>query len=61
MALGVHIGAMHTPFFQDLLGIAPLTLREWALVVGVASSILVVMELHKWLWKRRPETPALAT
>jgi len=57
-ALGVHLAALYTPFFQDLLGIAPLSLRQWGELAASATTILAVMELHKaWLvWRRRSRT-----
>jgi magnesium-transporting ATPase (P-type) len=51
-SLGVHLGALYTPFFQDLLGIAPLSLGEWATLAGIAATILLVMESQKW-WMNR--------
>jgi Ca2+-transporting ATPase len=51
-ALGVHVGAMYTPFFQDLLGVAPLAAAEWLVLGMLAMSIVAVMETHKW-WRRR--------
>jgi magnesium-transporting ATPase (P-type) len=53
-ALSVHVAALYTPAFQKLLSIAPPTLDEWARLVGLAASIVVVMELHKALRARWP-------
>ncbi len=53
-ALGVHLAAMYTPFFQGLLGIAPLPLATWAELAGLAATVLVVMELHKLVRAPRP-------
>lgn len=46
-ALSVHLAAMHTPFFQGVLGVAPIPLADWVLLAAVAAGIVVVMELHK--------------
>jgi magnesium-transporting ATPase (P-type) len=54
VAIGVHAIALYTPFFQQLLGIAPLHPREWATLAAMAASIVVVMEVHKWWRRRRP-------
>lgn len=51
-AQAIHILSMHIPFMQELLRIAPVSLKEWVLLLLLASLILVVMELFK-LWKRR--------
>ena len=51
-ALGVHVAALYTPFLQSLLDVAPVALDDFVVLIGLASSILVVMELHK-AWRRR--------
>jgi magnesium-transporting ATPase (P-type) len=55
-ALGVHLAALHTPFFQSLLDVRPIGLEDWRRLLGVAALILVVMELHK-VWRRRHPLP----
>jgi magnesium-transporting ATPase (P-type) len=55
-ALGVHLAALYSPFFQSLLEIAPLGLDEWLFLAAAALSIIVVMELHK-AWRRRFPLP----
>ncbi len=53
-ALGVHATALYTPFFQGLLGVAPLELRQWLELAATAAVIVVAMELQKlWLGRRR--------
>ncbi|MEN8159459.1 MAG: HAD-IC family P-type ATPase, partial [Myxococcota bacterium] len=54
-ALGIHLAALQAPFFQTLLGVAPLTLQTWGELAASAAVILVVMELHKlWIgWRAR--------
>ena len=49
VAQGVHIGAMHTPWLGDVLGASPVSLEQWASLLVLALSVLVVMEIHKWL------------
>lgn len=51
-ALALHVGALHAPFTQAVLRVEPLGLDEWARIVVVALSVVVVVELHKLL--RRP-------
>ena len=43
----VHIGAMYTPWIRDVLHIQPISLVHWLQLLGLALSVLVVMELHK--------------
>lgn len=45
----IHIGAMYTPGLRDVLGIQPVSLQHWLELFGLALSVLVVMELYKWL------------
>jgi Ca2+-transporting ATPase len=54
-AQAVHIGAMYAPWIGDVLHIQPVSPEDWGRLLAVALSILVVMEVHKWLrgrWKR---------
>jgi P-type Ca2+ transporter type 2C len=53
LALGLHLLATYTPFFQGVLGVRPIPLSQWLTLLMWASSVLVVMELHKWWWRRR--------
>ena len=60
-ALSVHVGALYTPAFQQLLSIAPPSFDEWVRLAAYAASIVVVMELHKALRARWPiRRPAVA-
>lgn len=49
----IHTIAMYVPFFQDALGIAPVSLYEWIAAIALSSGILVVMEIYKFLMNRR--------
>jgi len=51
-AQAVHIAAMQTPFFQNLLDLAAVGFREWAAMIGLAATILIVAELYKLLVAR---------
>jgi Ca2+-transporting ATPase len=53
-ALGVHVAAVHWPFTQRLLDLAPPSLEAWLSLAGWAITIVVVMELHKAFRSRRP-------
>jgi Ca2+-transporting ATPase len=53
----IHIGAMYTPWISEVLRIQPVSPRHWLSLLGLALTVLVVMELHKqvrrWLDMRR--------
>jgi len=49
IAQGVHILAMHLPFMQSILGVAPLTPGHWLELAGEALLLLLAMELFKLL------------
>ena len=54
LALAMHIGAMYFPPTQFILRLTPLGPETWTKMVAVAASIVVVVELHKWLRRPRP-------
>jgi Ca2+-transporting ATPase len=60
----VHIGAMYTPWLGDVLGASPVTFAQWITLLGLALSVLLVMEIHKWLRTRfliqDPRQPVVA-
>ena len=45
----IHIGAMYTPWLNEVLRIQPVSPQHWLQLLGLALSVLVVMELHKLL------------
>ena len=45
----IHIGAMYTPGISDVLRIQPVSPQHWLQLLGLAASVLLAMELHKWL------------
>jgi magnesium-transporting ATPase (P-type) len=55
-AQGIHIAAMHIPLTQRLLETEPNPASEWLTYFGLASIILVVMEIYKWIIRRRRGT-----
>ena len=48
-AQAVHIGAAFVPGLRDVLQIEPITVQMWLLLVPIAASVLLVMELDKAL------------
>jgi magnesium-transporting ATPase (P-type) len=58
IALGLHLLAMQWSFTQELLRIAPVSLHQFLTMLLIASSVLWVMEIFKWVQRRRtPATP----
>ena len=53
-AILVHVAAIYTPGLQGLLGVAPITWDRWIELALWASTIVVVMEIHKALRRRWP-------
>lgn len=49
----VHIGAMYTPWLSEVLRIQPISLEHWLQLLLPAASLLLVMELEKFLRARR--------
>ena len=48
----VHIASMYTPGLNDVLQIKPVPFSQWLTLAGVALTLLVVEEIHKW-WLRQ--------
>lgn len=48
-AQGIHIAAMFVPGLNNVLGIAPVPVEAWAVLVPIAASVLLVDELAKRL------------
>lgn len=49
----LHLGAMYVPGLNGLLGITPITLNDWLMMLALASSLLVVSEIEKVLYRRQ--------
>ena len=52
VAFLVHVSMLYLPWGQQLLGTAPVPTEVWGVLIILALSILLVMELHKWYWQR---------
>ncbi len=52
-AQGIHIGAMYTPGIRELLQLSPVSLIQWSSLLGIATFLIVVDELHKWFHNRK--------
>ncbi|OGA57160.1 MAG: ATPase [Betaproteobacteria bacterium RIFCSPLOWO2_12_FULL_65_14] len=51
----VHIGAMYTPGLAEVLGVRPVSFGLWLELLALALVMLVAMEAHKRLRRRRPD------
>ncbi|GIW98518.1 MAG: haloacid dehalogenase [Pirellulaceae bacterium] len=49
----IHVAAIYHPFGQSVLATQPITAAQWLVLLMLSLTILPVMELHKWSWKRR--------
>jgi P-type Ca2+ transporter type 2C len=56
-AQSIHIAAMHLPVISDVLELHPVSLVEWAAVVGLAATAVLVGEVYK-LFVSRPRERA---
>lgn len=52
----LQVAAVYTPFLQNILHTAPLSLLEWLMIVPVAASIMLVEEVRKYIYRRRHTT-----
>ncbi len=52
-ALGIHVAAMYLPFTQRVLGLAPVPVAEWLVLVAVVLVLLAAVEAHKLAVRRR--------
>jgi len=57
-AQAVHIAALYIPALQDMLHLAPVTLEQWGGLLCIALSLLLVMEIEKWGYRRWKVTHA---
>jgi magnesium-transporting ATPase (P-type) len=58
IALMTHFGVMFTPLGQEVLRVEPLGLTALACLWGLALSIFLAMEIHKWSWATRERRKA---
>ena len=54
IAQSIHIGAMYTETFGNLLQISPVTFDQWLYLLIVALVLVIVDESHKW-WHRNKQ------
>jgi magnesium-transporting ATPase (P-type) len=51
-AQGLHVAAMYTPGLKDVLGLEPVGLTQWLLLLGLAFSLVLVNEAYKLVRRR---------
>jgi len=49
-ALVVLIGGIHIPFFQSILKVSPIGMKEWGIVLGVSLTELLILEIAKYVF-----------
>ncbi len=49
----VHIAASYTPGLSDILQLEPITLKEWLILIPLASLILFAMEIYKYILRKK--------
>ena len=53
LAFLVHMAAMQIPFMQRMLRVEPVDFVTFSSLLGLALTIFVAMEIHKWWWNIR--------
>jgi Ca2+-transporting ATPase len=51
--LAIITALIYTPFLQKIFGLAPLAIKDWALLIVFAPILLVVEEGRKWLFRNK--------
>lgn len=51
-AQAIHILAIYTDGLNDILELEPVTLEQWFTLLGIASTLIIVDEAHKW-WRKK--------
>ncbi|MDO9583497.1 MAG: HAD-IC family P-type ATPase [Desulfomicrobium sp.] len=57
-AQGIHVLSMYLPFMQKILGTEPVAFAQWFMLLALALTVLLVMEMFKWV--RRKVKPKAA-
>jgi hypothetical protein len=59
-AFALHVLMMHSSWGQHLLGTGPLPLQQWLVQLALSLSVLLAVEVQKWIQRRgdRGSSPA---
>lgn len=52
IVVSLQILAVYTPFMQGILRTTPLELADWLLIIPVASTVIVVEEIRKFIYRK---------
>ncbi|MFH1306396.1 MAG: cation-transporting P-type ATPase [Candidatus Micrarchaeota archaeon] len=58
ISIAIQLLVIYHPFFNDYLKTMPLSLFDWAIIIGISSSIFISFELLKFLHRRGIRTLA---
>jgi magnesium-transporting ATPase (P-type) len=53
VAFLVHVGAMHLPLARAVVQTEPVGLATWVMLLALALTVFVAIEIHKWTWALR--------
>jgi magnesium-transporting ATPase (P-type) len=51
-AQGIHVLSMYLPFMRRILGTEPVAFAQWLLLLALALTVLLVMEVSKWVRRK---------
>ena len=51
MSLFTHVLVIYVPFLQVAFHTVPLSVLDWLVATAVASTLLIVMEVAKFVWR----------
>lgn len=57
MAFVIHAGALYVPATQLILRVEPIGIDIWFRMAAIAASIIVAIEIHELVRRRRPHDP----
>jgi hypothetical protein len=49
----LHISALYIPWGHTVLRTEPVSFATWLALLGLALTVFVAMEIHKWTWLAR--------
>jgi len=61
VAVGIHFAALYFPPTQFVLRVTPVDIAAWMRIILVAATVILAVELHKWLRRRSPQLLARHT